>query len=89
MQDSYSVRCIPQIHGASRDTINYVCRMVVDSFTGALGGMVTGFNGSSFHLVLIAAVFLMLGMYLLLKIPGFQKHMRRFVSLSLQCGYTF
>jgi histidine ammonia-lyase len=28
VQDSYSLRCIPQIHGASRDTINYVCSVV-------------------------------------------------------------
>jgi histidine ammonia-lyase len=28
VQDSYSMRCIPQIHGASRDTIDYVCSRV-------------------------------------------------------------
>lgn len=28
VQDSYSVRCIPQIHGASRDSIDYVCSRV-------------------------------------------------------------
>lgn len=28
VQDSYSLRCIPQIHGASRDTIDYVCSVV-------------------------------------------------------------
>lgn len=28
VQDSYSIRCIPQIHGASRDTIDYVCSLV-------------------------------------------------------------
>lgn len=28
VQDSYSLRCIPQIHGASRDTIDYVCAKV-------------------------------------------------------------
>jgi histidine ammonia-lyase len=28
VQDSYSIRCIPQIHGASRDTVNYVCSLV-------------------------------------------------------------
>jgi len=28
VQDSYSIRCMPQIHGASRDTINYVCSIV-------------------------------------------------------------
>ncbi|PID58407.1 MAG: histidine ammonia-lyase [Ignavibacteriae bacterium] len=28
VQDSYSLRCIPQIHGASKDTINYVCSIV-------------------------------------------------------------
>jgi len=28
VQDSYSLRCIPQIHGASKDTIEYVCSIV-------------------------------------------------------------
>lgn len=28
VQDSYSIRCIPQIHGASRDTIDYVCSRI-------------------------------------------------------------
>ncbi|MHB8930593.1 MAG: histidine ammonia-lyase [Melioribacteraceae bacterium] len=28
VQDSYSIRCIPQIHGASRDTTNYVSSLV-------------------------------------------------------------
>ena len=28
VQDSYSIRCIPQIHGASRDAIDYVCSRV-------------------------------------------------------------
>ncbi|HET56509.1 MAG TPA: histidine ammonia-lyase [Ignavibacteria bacterium] len=28
IQDSYSLRCIPQIHGASKDTIEYVCSIV-------------------------------------------------------------
>jgi histidine ammonia-lyase len=28
VQDSYSIRCIPQIHGASRDTIEYVSSLV-------------------------------------------------------------
>ncbi len=28
VQDSYSIRCVPQIHGASRDTIDYVCSRV-------------------------------------------------------------
>ncbi len=28
VQDSYSIRCIPQIHGASKDAINYVCSKI-------------------------------------------------------------
>lgn len=28
VQDSYSLRCIPQIHGASRDAVEYVCSRV-------------------------------------------------------------
>jgi histidine ammonia-lyase len=28
VQDSYSIRCIPQNHGASRDAINYICSKI-------------------------------------------------------------
>jgi len=28
IQDAYSIRCVPQIHGASRDAIDYVCSRV-------------------------------------------------------------
>lgn len=28
VQDSYSTRCVPQIHGASRDAVEYVCSRV-------------------------------------------------------------
>ena len=28
VQDSYSIRCIPQIHGASRDAVEFVCRQI-------------------------------------------------------------
>ncbi|MBU3741129.1 MAG: histidine ammonia-lyase [Candidatus Kapabacteria bacterium] len=28
VQDAYSLRCMPQVHGASRDTIDYVARIV-------------------------------------------------------------
>lgn len=28
IQDSYSIRCIPQIHGASKDAVEYVCSTV-------------------------------------------------------------
>lgn len=28
VQDAYSIRCIPQIHGASRDAIDYVCSRI-------------------------------------------------------------
>ncbi len=28
VQDSYSMRCIPQVHGASRDAVDYVCSKV-------------------------------------------------------------
>ncbi len=28
VQDSYSIRCMPQIHGASRDTIDYICSRI-------------------------------------------------------------
>lgn len=28
VQDPYSFRCIPQVHGASKDTLNYVCSVI-------------------------------------------------------------
>lgn len=28
VQDSYSIRCMPQIHGASRDTVDYICSRI-------------------------------------------------------------
>lgn len=28
VQDAYSIRCIPQIHGASRDAIDYICSRI-------------------------------------------------------------
>lgn len=28
IQDAYSIRCIPQVHGASRDALNYICRVL-------------------------------------------------------------
>lgn len=28
VQDAYSIRCVPQIHGASRDAVDYVCSRV-------------------------------------------------------------
>lgn len=28
VQDSYSIRCIPQVHGASRDAIDYICSRI-------------------------------------------------------------
>jgi histidine ammonia-lyase len=28
VQDSYSIRCIPQVHGASRDGIDYICSRI-------------------------------------------------------------
>ncbi len=30
VQDPYSFRCIPQVHGASADTINYITKVVMD-----------------------------------------------------------
>lgn len=35
VQDSYSLRCIPQVHGASRDAIDYVCSRVETEINSA------------------------------------------------------
>ena len=55
VQDSYSIRCIPQIHGASRDTINYVCSLVeieINSVTDnplIFPGQKDHIEGGNFH----------------------------------------
>jgi histidine ammonia-lyase len=35
VQDAYSLRCIPQVHGASRDAVNYVQNVVVKEMNAA------------------------------------------------------
>ncbi|MEG1602199.1 MAG: histidine ammonia-lyase, partial [Cloacibacillus sp.] len=55
MQDSYSVRCIPQIHGASRLAIDYVASVVDNEINAVTDNPIvlvdTGdvFSGGNFH----------------------------------------
>jgi histidine ammonia-lyase len=35
VQDAYSLRCVPQIHGASRDAIDYVCSRIAIEINSA------------------------------------------------------
>ncbi|WP_237716848.1 aromatic amino acid lyase, partial [Limnohabitans sp. Rim47] len=35
VQDAYTLRCTPQVHGASRDAINYVAEVVVREINSA------------------------------------------------------
>ncbi|AZR74608.1 histidine ammonia-lyase [Anoxybacter fermentans] len=55
VQDAYTLRCTPQVHGASRDAINYVAEVVVREINSATDnplifpedGIV--FSGGNFH----------------------------------------
>ncbi len=55
VQDAYSVRCMPQVHGASRDTISYVKTIVEREMNGATDNPLifteTGevISGGNFH----------------------------------------
>lgn len=55
VQDSYSIRCMPQIHGASRDTIDYVCSRVETEINSVndnpliFPGDETHLEGGNFH----------------------------------------
>ena len=35
MQDAYSLRCIPQVHGAARDTVGYVRSLLLTELNSA------------------------------------------------------
>jgi len=55
VQDAYSLRCVPQVHGASKDAINYIKQRVeieINSVTDnpiILGDTMEGISGGNFH----------------------------------------
>ncbi|MCH4891381.1 histidine ammonia-lyase [Acidaminobacter sp. JC074] len=57
LQDSYSLRCMPVVHGAARDALDYVIKTVSIEINSATdnplifndGGKVDVFSGSNFH----------------------------------------
>jgi len=55
VQDSYSLRCVPQVHGASRDAIAYVRRVLETEINSATDnplifpGEATAFSAGNFH----------------------------------------
>ena len=55
VQDAYTIRCIPQIHGASKDAIDYVCKKVEIEINSVTDNPIlftqddVVFSGGNFH----------------------------------------
>ena len=55
VQDAYSLRCVPQVHGASKDAVNFIKHKVeieINSVTDnpiILGDTMEGISGGNFH----------------------------------------
>ncbi len=55
VQDAYSLRCIPQVHGASRDTVNYVKQIIETEINSVTDNPIIypegekHFEGGNFH----------------------------------------
>ena len=70
VQDAYSLRCLPQIHGASKDAINYVKEKVeieINAVTDnpiIFGETMEGISGGNFHGQPMALAFDFLGIAL-------------------------
>lgn len=67
VQDAYSLRCMPQIHGASKDAINYVREKVETEINAVtdnpiiFGDTMEGISGGNFHGQPMALAFDFLG----------------------------
>ncbi|NLW40767.1 MAG: histidine ammonia-lyase [Tissierellia bacterium] len=70
VQDAYALRCVPQVHGASKDAINYIKEKVeieINSVTDnplVFGETKEGISGGNFHGQPMALVFDFLGIAL-------------------------
>jgi len=70
VQDAYALRCVPQVHGASKDSINYIKQKVeieINSVTDnplVFGDTKEGVSGGNFHGQPMALVFDFLGIAL-------------------------
>lgn len=70
VQDAYALRCVPQVHGASKDAINYIKQKVeieINSVTDnplVFGDTKEGISGGNFHGQPMALVFDFLGIAL-------------------------
>ena len=70
VQDAYALRCVPQVHGASKDSINYIKQKVeieINSVTDnplVFGDTKEGISGGNFHGQPMALVFDFLGIAL-------------------------
>lgn len=66
VQDAYSLRCVPQVHGASKDTLEYVCSKIEREINAVTDNPIVTkegdvISGGNFHGEPMAVVFDFLG----------------------------
>jgi histidine ammonia-lyase len=89
VQDAYSLRCVPQIHGASKDAINFIKQRVeieINSVTDnpiILSDTMEGISGGNFHGQPMALPFDFLGIALAELANVSERRLERLVNPSL------
>ena len=89
VQDAYSLRCLPQIHGASKDAINYVKEKVeieINAVTDnpiIFGDTMEGISGGNFHGQPMALAFDFLGIALAEYANVSERRIERLVNPAL------
>lgn len=92
VQDAYSIRCIPQIHGASRDAINYVASNVIREINAATDNPLIFpeqnevISGGNFHGQPMALSFDFLGIALAELASVSERRIERMVNPQLNYG---
>lgn len=91
VQDAYSLRCVPQVHGAARDALEHAWRVVDIEINSATDNPMVFpdgrvISGGNFHGAPIAAVFDYLGLTLVDLASISERRLARLVDASLSGG---
>jgi histidine ammonia-lyase len=87
VQDAYSLRCVPQVHGASKDAIDYVKEKVLVEMNSVTDNPIifdeTGISGGNFHGQPMALAFDFLGIALAELASISERRIERLVNPAL------
>ncbi len=92
VQDAYSVRCVPQIHGASRDAIRYVCTAVTNEINAVTDNPIIfpdddeAISSGNFHGQPMALAFDFLGIALAEYADVSERRIERMVNPQINDG---